>query len=575
MTSLQNAATAPVSRPDDPGPMLARSDARLVLGHLVVAFAALLLGGVCGLLQAWVRSGRLTLPANIGYYQLLTAHGVLMALVFTTFFIMGWLLSGMAHTLGGSLRPRVSRMAWAGYILMVAGTATTATPILLNDASVLYTFYAPMQAAPAYYIGLALVVVGSWLSSWAMFGQYVWWRRMQRSIVTVDAPVPPSPLFAYMSVVVLIIWQIATLGVAAEVLLQLIPWSLGWTDSINVLLSRSLFWFFGHPLVYFWLMPSYIAWYVVLPKIIGGKIFSDSLARLAFLMLMLFSIPVGFHHQFNEPGITEQWKFLHSVLTMFVMVPSLMTAFALFATLELAGRSRGGRGWLGWIRKLPWGDARFLALFMAMVLFIFGGAGGGILASNQLNGLFHNTIFITGHFHLTVASAVALSFFGIAYWLVPHVSGRAMGPRANRVALVQVGLWSVGMVIMSGAQHLVGLQGDPRRTAYVDRSADVTSGAIGNWLPYETAAAIGGSLLFVGVLLVVGLVVWLAWLAPRNPSPFPLGEVADDAVPTPALLERWRVWIAISVVLIIIAYAIPLSEQIGHAPPGSPPVHIS
>ncbi|PMX95730.1 cytochrome C, partial [Pseudomonas sp. MPR-R5A] len=76
-----------------------------------------------------------------------------------------------------------------------------------------------------------------------------------------------------------------------------------------------LFWYFGHPLVYFWLLPAYMAWYVIIPKIIGAKIFSDSLARFSFILFLLFTIPVGFHHQLMEPGIDATWKFLQVVLT--------------------------------------------------------------------------------------------------------------------------------------------------------------------------------------------------------------------------------------------------------------------
>ena len=35
--------------------------------------------------------------------------------------------------------------------------------VLLNEATVLYTFYAPLQAHWIFYLGLTLVVVGSWL----------------------------------------------------------------------------------------------------------------------------------------------------------------------------------------------------------------------------------------------------------------------------------------------------------------------------------------------------------------------------------------------------------------------------
>jgi cytochrome c oxidase subunit 1 len=212
-----------------------------------------------------------------------------------------------------------------------------------------------------------------------------------------------------MAVVTMTMWLIATLGVAAEVLLLLLPWSMGWVPTINVMLSRSLFWYFGHPLVYFWLLPTYICWYVIIPKLIGGKVFSDSLARLTFILLLLFSIPVGFHHQLTEPGISPVWKFVQVVLTFMVVIPSLMTAFSLFAMLELSGRAKGAKGLFGWFRKLPWKDVRFFAPFMGMVIFIPAGAGGIVNASNQMNQVVHNTLWVTGHFHLTVATSVALS----------------------------------------------------------------------------------------------------------------------------------------------------------------------
>jgi cytochrome c oxidase subunit I len=132
----------------------------------------------------------------------------------------------------------------------------------------------------------------------------------------------------------MLLWFVCTLGVAATALFQFIPWSLGYTEKINVLVSRTLFWYFGHPLVYFWLLPAYMVWYVSIPKIIGGKMFSDSLARLSFLLFLIFSIPVGFHHQLTEPVIDPKWKFFQVCLTLAVAIPSLMTAFSMFANFE-------------------------------------------------------------------------------------------------------------------------------------------------------------------------------------------------------------------------------------------------
>ncbi|MFC0212222.1 b(o/a)3-type cytochrome-c oxidase subunit 1 [Paenibacillus chartarius] len=529
------------------------NDGQLVLTHLLFAFGALLLGGIAGLLQGLVRGGTMKLPHGIGYYQLLTAHGVLMALVFTTFFIIGFLYSGVSKSTG-KLLPRTLALGWTGFLLMGFGTLIAVVFILLNKATVLYTFYAPMKASPWFYVALALVVVGSWLSGYGIFYQYYVWRKMN--------PGRKSPLFSFMSVVTMVLWQVATLGVAAEVLIQLIPWSFGWVDTINVLLSRTLFWYFGHPLVYFWLLPAYICWYVIIPKIIGGRIYSDSLARLSFLLLFIFSIPVGFHHQLMEPGISDFWKFLQVVLTLMVVVPSLMTAFSLFATFELAGRTKGAKGLFGWVKTLPFRDVRFFAPFMGMVIFIPAGAGGIINASYQLDQVVHNTLWVTGHFHLTVASSVALTFFGIAYWLIPAVTNRRMTPRINKLGLWQTWIWIIGMFLMSGSMHTVGLVGSPRRTAYTTYGGAVEAAG---WIPYHVAMAIGGSILFVGILLLMYIIIEIL----RSPKgaeieEFPIGEEQDGAEEPPKLFERWSLWIGITVVLVFIAYTIPVVDIINN-----------
>src|SRR5690606_36806956 len=184
-----------------------------------------------------------------------------------------------------------------------------------------------------------------------------------------------------------------------------------------------------------------------------------SLARLSFVLFLLFSIPVGFHHQLTEPGISSFWKFLQVVLTFMVIIPSLMTAFSMFATFEISGRTKGGAGLFGWFKKLPWRDVRFTSIFIAMAFFIPGGAGGIINASFQLNELVHNTLWIVGHFHITVGTPVAMTFMGISFWLIPYLTGRKFTKRLQKLAFIQIGSWSVGMILMSTAQHVLGLLG--------------------------------------------------------------------------------------------------------------------
>ncbi|NGQ94192.1 b(o/a)3-type cytochrome-c oxidase subunit 1 [Brevibacillus sp. SYP-B805] len=535
-----------------------RAAARLSLAYILVAFSAFGIAALFGMLQGMVRGGLFELPGWLNYYQILTAHGVLMGLVFTTYFIIGFFFSGIARTTGGSLHGTALRLGWIGFVTMVIGTVMDVVTILSGDASVLYTFYAPMKASPYFYIGTALLVVGSWLAGYGMFASYAKWRREHKG--------ERSPLFVYLAVATMILWQVCTIPVAVEVLFQLIPWSFGWTPTINVLLSRTLFWFFGHPLVYFWLMPAYAAWYVCIPRIIGGKIFSDTLSRVAFILFLLFSIPVGFHHQLMEPGISPAWKMVHVVLTLAVVLPSLMTAFSMFAVFETTGRAKGGKGLYGWFKHLPWTDVRFFAPFVGMLFFIPAGTGGIINTSNQMNAVVHNTIWVTGHFHITVGAAVAMTFFGVAYWLVPALTGRKLTATANRMGMVQTVFWTVGMGIMSLAMHTMGLQGVPRRTAY---TTYMDNPEALNWIPWQRVMGMGGGLLFVSAILLIAILIYLAFFAPKGYTEYPIGET-DGEQAAPALLERWTVWLSVLAVLCVLAYAYPIMEQIQHAPPGSP-----
>lgn len=535
-----------------------KKESRLYMSFMYVTFVSLLVGGLMGLLQTLVRSGKYKLPFNIDYYTILTTHGVVLGLVLTTFFIVGFQFSLMGKTVG--ISDKQLRWGWISFWVMLIGTVLAAWMILTGEASVLYTFYTPLRAHPIFYIGLALVIVGSWIAAFVNFRQLYVWKKAHKG--------EKSPLLAFMVVINMIMWVVASLGVAYSVVVLILPWSLGYTATINVLLTRTLFWYFGHPLVYFWLLPAYMAWYAIIPKIIGGKLFSDSLARLSFILLLMFSIPVGFHHQLTEPGIDPTWKFIQVVLTFMVVVPTLMTAFSLFATFETTGRNKGYKTLFGWFKHLPWKDVRFLAPFIGMVAFIPGGAGGIINASHQVNSLVHNTIWVTGHFHLTIATTVILTYFGIAYWLVPHLMGRRLTPKLNRLGIIQTIIWTVGMTIMSTSMHIQGLLGGPRRSNFSEYAG---GDQVATWISYQVAQAVGGIILFIGIVMMVYIFIQLAFFAPRGVEEYPIAEEDMDAEKTPKILENWYLWIGVTVALILFAYTIPMIDIIQHSPKGSIP----
>lgn len=527
---------------------------RFISLHLFFAILALAIGSLFGPLQAFEHSG-LDLypylkPVFKSYYQGLTLHGVLNALIWTTFFITGFLTFTVSFGLKRSQKyPKLNAV---GFWMMVVGLVTAAIPLLMDEATVLYTFYPPMKANWAFYAGLTLVVVGSWIEGYGMYFTYYAWRK--------ENPGVRTPLMSFGSIITMVMWQIATLGVAVEILTMLLPWSLGLIEGTDPQLARTYFWFTGHPLVYFWLLPAYISWYGMLPKQAGGKLFSDSLARFAFWLFLVLSVPLGFHHQYVDPGVPSGWKALHAILTYAVFFPSMLTAFTVIASLENAGRARGGKGLLGWIKVLPWGDPSVAAQLLAGILFFFGGIGGITNASYNINLVIHNTAWVPGHFHLTVASAVTLSFMGISYWMVPYLTGRKLWN--PKWAVVQTWVWFVGMIIFSNAMHVVGLLGAPRRTP-LGQAPYIPE----EWTGHLLRVSIGGAILFVSGFMYIFTMIKTARGQKAEEGEqveVPVAESIHDPQETPAWLDRWLPWIIATIALLIVAYGPNLIEQISN-----------
>ena len=528
-------------------------EAKLVRTAFWSSYIALGIGGLLGLMQVLHRADVLRAVSSADYYTVLTLHGVLLAITFTIFFLVGLFTWAVTTSLQRPLEDM--RFTWGWYGLMALGTLLAAIPILAGftdaidmSASVLFTFYAPMQAHPLFYLGLALFIVGTWLAGVDWFRSFLAWRR--------EHPDERIPLPTFMVLTTTIFWYLSSLGVAVAVLVFLLPWSLGILDQVNALLTRTLFWYFGHPIVYFWLMPVYMMWYIMLPKVTDGKLFSDPLARVVFVLFLILSTPTGIHHQYLDPGIAEGFKFVAMTNTMFLLLPSLITAFTVVASIEYGARRRGGTGIFGWLRALPWRDPVFTGMALAGLMFAAAGFSGMVNAGMNLNYLVHNTLWVVGHFHLTVGTAVALTFMAVSYWFLPQVTGKALWSRS--LGLWQVVLWFVGMAFMSNAMHRSGFLSIPRRTAEPQYQGFDFAGSAAV-AELEGQIVLGGTLLFVSlVLFLVNVVMTQAGQGSGEIPDNRYAEALSGAEDGPEVLDNLVLWTIIAVILVVLAYALPL-----------------
>ncbi len=554
---MQNAQSARPGAISFPKVGLLTSEQWLIGAHIITALVALSFGIFLGPFQVFRRAPALEwdIPVFSYYYQALTVHGVMNALFFTTFFIVGFSYFVTTRSLQRDMWS--PKLAWTAYWSMLLGIVLVLYALITNQANVLYTFYPSMVAHPTFYLGLVLLVVGTWIVTGNLFMTYSQWRK--------EHPGERVPLAVYATLVNFVVWTVSSIGVAIEVLFMLLPLSLGLVNTTDPQTARALFWFFGHPLVYFWLLPAYTSWYTMLPKQTNSKILSDPLARVAFMLFMIFSIPVGVHHMFTDPGVSAVMKGIHTVFTFVVALPSFLTAFNIGAMLERSGRQRGATGLFDWLWKQDWKDPIIAAQLSGMILFLGGGFSGIINASLTLNIALHNTSWIPAHFHQTLAGAVTMTYFGILYWLLPMIRGRKL--YSKKVALWQVYTWLAGMATFGHAYGAAGILGVPRRTDL--GAAPYVNEAAVSYLNYSIIA--GVLLLISSVLLFINIFGTLFFSKEVDATEPPIDTVAKTN--SPMFLERWKFWLGVVLILTLFAWGPVFVETVDFANGFNAPGH--
>jgi len=518
---------------------------RLALAHYWVAFGTFL---PAVLLGAWQMLMRSPLPAPLddsaAYYASVTLHGTAMAYVVTTFFTMGFGYAVAATSLDRPLRG--VKGAWVGFAICLVGTVMAVAAILSGQASVLYTFYPPLLGSACYYGGAFLLVAGSMIWVVLMVLNMTAWKR--------DNPGRPVPLPMFAITATAILWAWTASGVLLELGGILLPHAFGWSDLIDAALGRTLFSVTLHAIVYFWLMPAYVAFYTLVPKAAGGRLYSDTMGRLTFIMFLVFSLPVGMHHLFMDPEHGSGFKFLQSSLTFLVALPTLLTVFSICASLEIAGRVRGGRGLFGWIRALPWSEPMVLAVGLSLLMLGLGGFGGLINMSFAMNAMIHNTSWVTAHFHLIFGGAVLIMYFAIAYEMWPRITGTALRSKAS--ARAQLWLWFWGMLVTTIPWHVAGLMGQPRRVA----TFDYTDPLIAPMGPLVITSVIGGLILLSSAILLIVILVRSQLGKKVQAEPLGYALAVTPPVRVPPALNGFALWNAIVAVLMVVAYGYPIGQ---------------
>ena len=392
---------------------------QLMKAHAVAGVVALLVGGVLGLFVALTRWPAVHLLPADKFYQALTAHGIDLLIFWIIFFEIAVLY----FTSSTLLRARAAtpRIGWVGFALMVIGALLTNWAILRGNSSVMMTSYVPMPAEPNFYLGLILFAVGALIGCFIFLATLVI-ARYER---TYEGSVPLVTFGALTACIIAIL----TIVNGAIILIPTWLWSLGYVSHIDPLMYRVIWWGLGHPSQQINVSAHVAVWYAIAAIVFGAKPMSEKVSRMAFLLYILFLQLASAHHLLVDPGVSSEWKMFNTSYAMYLAVlASMIHGLTVPGSIEVAQRRRGyNKGLFEWLRKAPWGNPVFSGMFLSLVVFGFlGGISGVVMGTEQINIIIHNTIYVPGHFHATVATGTTLAFMALTYFLIPTLFRREL-----------------------------------------------------------------------------------------------------------------------------------------------------
>ncbi|CAA7624728.1 cbb3-type cytochrome c oxidase subunit I [Magnetospirillum sp. SS-4] len=427
---------------------------KLIKANAVVAIVVLAVGGLFGLLVALTRWPSVhLLPADL-FYLALTAHGIDILIVWCIFFEVALMYFASAILLGSRLA--APKMGWVAFALMVLGAVITNWKVLEGNSSVMMTSYVPMQADPLFYVGLILFAVGALIACFIFLGTLV----VAKAEKTYEGSIP---LVTFGALVACII-AVYTIASGAIILIPTFLWSIGLIGHIDPLMYKVVWWGMGHSSQQINVAAHIAVWYAIAAILFGAKPLSEKVSRMAYLTYVFFLQIASAHHLLVEPGLSSSYKIFNTSYGMYLAVlGSMIHGLTVPGCIEAAQRKKGfNKGLFEWLRKAPWGNPVFSGMFLSLIMFGFlGGISGVTMGVEQINIMIHNTIYVPGHFHGTVAVGTTLAFMAITYFLVPALWQREI--MFPGLAKLQPYLFGLGMGVFSLFMMGAGTLGVSRR----------------------------------------------------------------------------------------------------------------
>ncbi|MGF1493225.1 MAG: cytochrome c oxidase subunit I [Microcoleaceae cyanobacterium] len=256
-------------------------------------------------------------------------------------------------------------------------------------------------------------------------------------------------------------------------------------------LFQHFFWFYSHPAVYVMVLPVFGIFSEVLPVYSRKPLFGYKIVAVSAILITCVSLIVWVHHMYAS-GTAGWMRLFFMFTTMLVAVPTGIKVFAWVATV-----------WRGKLRL----DTPMLFALGGIIMFVFAGVTGVMLASVPFDIHVNNTYFVVGHFHYVVYGTITMGLFAAFYHWFPKMTGRMYYEGLGKL---HFWLAFIGTNLNFLPMHPAGLLGMPRRVASYDPE----------FAFWNVLASLGGFLLGMSTLPFI-LNMVSSWIqgkkAPDNP----------------------------------------------------------
>jgi Heme/copper-type cytochrome/quinol oxidases, subunit 1 len=264
---------------------------------------------------------------------------------------------------------------------------------------------------------------------------------------------------------------------------------------VNTLLWLVLFWFYGHPVVYYVPFPLFGALYYYVPKFAGRELFSEKWARWNIYLLAIGSMLIWVHHiqTFPIPVAVRLWI---NLSTLILASGSGLTVLNLGLTVLLSK---------GYNFRDPVG----MATLMALVGFILGGVQAVPLPMFPINPIVHNTYYVVGHFHLVIWTLILMGFTAVFLDLLRTVRpGFDYSKQTSMMINAGILLWTIPFATVGYLMSVEGYMGMLRRVIAYPTVL----------YPYNLAISLLAEVGIAGIVMAIGsaLVEFLTYSTSRT-----------------------------------------------------------